>query len=131
MTGHLTDAIGRLGWVQIDCPDPTRLVEFWALVLGVKVEDRRGSPPQFVSLSRQLPGAPHISFRRVPEPQVVKNLVHLDLVVDDVDAATTRIEALGGRRRRPEADFDEYGYRWRTMADPEGNEFCLIYEAKP
>jgi predicted enzyme related to lactoylglutathione lyase len=36
--------------------------------------------------------------------------------------------ALGGRRRRPDADFNEYGFRWRTMADPEGNEFCLIYK---
>ncbi len=50
------------------------------------------------------------------------------LAVDDVEVATSRIVSLGGRRRRPEGDFNEYGYSWRTMADPEGNEFCLIYE---
>ncbi len=69
-----------------------------------------------------------MSFQRVPEPKITKNRVHLDLVVDDVNAATARIESLGGRRRRPGADFTEYGFSWRTMADPEGNEFCLIYD---
>jgi predicted enzyme related to lactoylglutathione lyase len=67
----------------------------------------------------------------VPEPKTVKNRVHLDVVVGDVALATSRIESLGGRRRRPDADFREYGYSWPTMADPEGNEFCLVCEAEP
>lgn len=124
----MTQAIGRIGWVQIDCPDPERLAAFWAEILGVEIESRLGSPPQFVNLGRQSPDAPHVSFQRVPEPKTVKNRVHLDIVVGDVALATSRIELLGERRRRPEADFTEYGYSWRTMADPEGNEFCLIYE---
>ncbi|OLC19960.1 MAG: hypothetical protein AUH33_04725 [Chloroflexi bacterium 13_1_40CM_68_21] len=119
--------MGRIGWIQIDCPDPERLAAFWTEVLGVVVQGRLGSPPQFVNLERQFPDAPYVSFQRVPEPKVGKNRVHLDLVVDDVELATSRIESLGGRRRRPEGDFHEYGYSWRTMADPEGNEFCLIY----
>jgi predicted enzyme related to lactoylglutathione lyase len=81
-----------------------------------------------VDLARQSPDAPHVSFQRVPEPKITKNRVHLDLVVDDVNVATARIEALGGRRRRPAGDFSEYDSSWRTMADPEGNEFCLIYD---
>ena len=121
-------AVGRIGWIQIDCPDPERLAAFWSEVLGVEIDSRLGSPPQFVNLARQSPNAPHVSFQRVPEPKVVKNRVHLDLVVDDVNTATSRIESLGGRRRSPEDDFREYGYSWRTMADPEGNEFCLIYD---
>ena len=124
-------AVGRLGWIQIDCPDPERLAVFWSAVLGVEIHGRLGSPPQFVDLDRQSTDAPHVSFQRVPEPKTVKNRVHLDLMVDDVDVATSRIESLGGRRRRPEADFREYGYSWRTMADPEGNEFCLIYDGRP
>ena len=44
-----------------------------------------------------------------------------------VEQATTQIEALGGWRL-PLEDFQEYGFRWRVMADPEGNEFCLVYE---
>jgi predicted enzyme related to lactoylglutathione lyase len=95
--------------------------------LGVEIESKLGSPPQFVNLQRQSPDAPYVSFQRVPEPKVVKNRVHLDISVEDVELATSRVEAAGGRRRRPDADFMEYGYCWRTMADPEGNEFCLIY----
>ena len=79
---------------------------------------------------KQYPAAPFVSFQRVPEPKVVKNRVHMDIVVDDIEIATSRIVELGGRRRRPDADFDEYGFCWRTMADPEGNEFCLIYKCK-
>ena len=86
-------AVGRIGWIQIDCPDPLRLAAFWSEVLGVGIDGRLGSPPQFVNLARQSPDAPHVSFQRVPED-----------------------------------DFREYGYSWRTMADPEGNEFCLIYD---
>jgi predicted enzyme related to lactoylglutathione lyase len=51
----------------------------------------------------------------------------LDLAVDDVDTATTRVGALGGRRVAAH-DVSEHGFHWRVMADPEGNEFCLIHE---
>jgi predicted enzyme related to lactoylglutathione lyase len=64
----------------------------------------------------------------VPEPKVGTNRLHLDLQVGDVDAACARIEGLGGRRR-DDFDFHEHGYSWRRMADPDGNEFCLIYGA--
>ena len=47
--------------------------------------------------------------------------------VDDIDRAAALVEALGGRKLQ-ETDVHEYGYSWRVMADPEGNEFCLIYE---
>ena len=127
----ISRAIGRLGWIQIDARDPERLAAFWTVVLGVEIEGRLGSPPQFVNLHKQYPDSPHVSLQRVPEPKVVKNRVHLDIAVDDVEVATSRIEALGGRRRRPDADFNEYGYSWRTMADPEGNEFCLTYGPQP
>jgi len=126
----LAPRIGRLGWIQIDSTDPERLAAFWTVVLGVGIEGRLGSPPQFVNLHKQYPDAPFVSFQRVPEPKVVKNRVHMDIVVDDVEIATSRIVQLGGRRRRPDADFDEYGFCWRTMADPEGNEFCLIYKCR-
>jgi hypothetical protein len=62
----------------------------------------------------------------VPEPKVVKNRLHLDVSVKDVDEACARLEGLGARRRDDD-DFHEQGYSWRRMADPDGNEFCLIY----
>jgi predicted enzyme related to lactoylglutathione lyase len=73
------------------------------------------------------PDLPHVSFQYVPEPKTVKNRLHFDMRLDDVGQATTQIEALGGQQL-PLEDFQEYGFRWRVMADPEGNEFCLVYE---
>lgn len=120
--------VGRLGWIQIDCPDPGRLAAFWVEVLGSEIDFRLGDPPQFVNVAPTEPGAPSVSFQRVPEPKTVKNRVHLDLLVDDVEEASTRVEDLGGRRR-DDHDFHEHGFSWRRMADPDGNEFCLVFGA--
>ena len=119
--------IGRLGWIQVSAADPQRIAAFWAEVIGVPIEARLGDPPQYVNLAPAGPGAPRICFQRVPEPKIIKNRLHFDLQVDDVDQACRRIEALGGHRR-DDYDFHEHGYSWRRMADPDGNEFCLIYD---
>jgi predicted enzyme related to lactoylglutathione lyase len=122
------EPVGRLGWIQIDCRDPLELAAFWGAVLGLEIdEEYLGDPPRYVGLVPVEPDHPQVNFQRVPEPKTVKNRLHLDLRVDDVDEATARIEALGGRRLQPE-DVHEYGYHWRVLTDPEGNEFCLIYE---
>lgn len=118
--------VARLGAVIIDCRDPERLAAFWGALLGVKVGGRLGDPPQYVDLE-PLSEGPYLGFQRVPEPKGVKNRVHLDLNVDDVERATQRIEALGGARASVQ-DVREYGYAWRVMLDPEENEFCLIFE---
>lgn len=68
-----------------------------------------------------------MGFQRVAEPKGVKNRLRLDLNVDDVERATQRIEEFAGTRASAE-DVHEYGYAWRVMLDPEGNEFCLIFE---
>jgi|GraSoiStandDraft_9_1057307.scaffolds.fasta_scaffold366182_3 predicted enzyme related to lactoylglutathione lyase len=125
-TGHLSSAVGRLGWIQVDCHDPERLAEFWGAVLGVQIEDRLGDPPQYVNLRGATRDSPRVCFQRVPETKTAKNRLHFDIGVEDVDAATASIEALGGNRV-PHEDYHEHGYRWRLMTDPEGNEFCLIY----
>jgi predicted enzyme related to lactoylglutathione lyase len=124
-------AVGRLGWIQVDCLDPEPLAAFWADILGVAVKQRLGEPAQFIYLAAAEPGAPHLCFQRVPEGKIVKNRVHVDLWVEDVDAATARIEALGGRRRDAD-DFhdEEHEEHWRRMADPAGNEFCLAFEVR-
>jgi len=120
-------AIGRLGWVQIDAGDPMALAAFWSEVLGTPLDDDPlGDPPHYVGLEPG-PSGVVVSFQRVPEPKTSKNRLHLDVEVDDVDSAQVRIERLGGRRL-PLDDFHEYGFHWRQMEDPEGNEFCLIYD---
>jgi len=121
-----SEPVGRLRWIQVDSVDPERSAAFWAKALGVDVVARLGDPPQFVNLAAAEPGAPQVCFQRVPESKVVKNRVHLDLHVADVETASARVEALGGRRR-DDHDSHEHGYSWRRMADPEDNEFCLVY----
>jgi predicted enzyme related to lactoylglutathione lyase len=131
--------IARLGWIEIDTPDPDPLVAFWSAVLGVEVDaqDHVDQPPwQYTALTSAEPGGPQIVFQRVPEPKTIKNRLHFDLLVDDVDEACARIESIGGRRM-DDHDFHnavptptqivEPGWSWRRMADPQGNEFCLIY----
>ncbi len=122
------EPVGQLGWIQVDCRDPVALATFWGVVLGLQVDDDYlGDPPHYVGLAATNPDHPQVNFQRVAEPKTMKSPLHFDLRVDDVDKATARIEALGGLRLQAE-DVHEYGYNWRVMADPEGNEFCLIYE---
>ena len=61
-------------------------------------------------------------FIQVPEGKTVKNRVHLDLDADDVESEVTRAIALGATRIH---EKDEFGMHWTTLADPEGNEFCI------
>ena len=56
---------------------------------------------------------------------MVKNRVHLDLLVKGLDKGTARVEALGGRWIEAGNTLELDGFRWRCMADPEGNEFCI------
>ena len=119
------DRVGRLGWIQIDCADPIGLATFWSRVLGAEIDRPLGDPPHYVGLVPAGPGRPVVSFQRVPEPRTVKNRLHLDVEVDDIEAATVRVESMGGTRLSSD-DFSEHGFHWRVMADPDGNEFCLV-----
>ncbi|MGY3335713.1 putative enzyme related to lactoylglutathione lyase [Streptomyces filamentosus] len=108
--------------VTIDCADPYALAGFWAGVLDAKVsdDDNPGDPEALVESA----GAA-LLFIRVPEAKAVKNRVHLDLQPQDRtrDEEVERLLALGatlvGDHRRPD------GTGWATLADPEGNEFCV------
>ena len=106
----------------IDCADPLALAAFCGSVFATEI-DAEDEPPRYVDL-RPRPDVPVLRFQRVPDPKTVKNRLHLDIEVASLDEAVVRIEALGGRSLRPR-DTD-YGVHYRVMADPEGNEFCLI-----
>ncbi|MFV5996857.1 VOC family protein [Streptomyces sp. NPDC056231] len=108
--------------VTIDCADAYSLGSFWAEVLGAQLsdEDRPGDPEALV----ETPGAA-LLFISVPEPKAGKNRVHLDIQPQDRtrDEEVERLLALGatlvGDHRKPN------GRGWATLADPEGNEFCV------
>ncbi len=116
----MTEREAKIADVIVDCSDPERVASFWAEVLDLPVGGRRGP---YVWLERS-DGSIGVGFQRVAEPKRGKNRVHLDVSVPDLVVAVQRLEALGGCRVE---GYEEGGFL--VMADPEGNEFCLIPEA--
>ena len=112
-----------VGYLVIDTTDPEQLTPFWCGLLDVDVDTTIGDG-QFIVLSPTKDGLT-IGFQRVPEAKAGKNRLHLDLIVEDLDAVTAEIETLGGRWLEPGSTRDLEGFRWRCMADPEGNEFDI------
>ena len=116
----MSEAIGELAYIIVDCQDNERLASFWGKVLGLEVTQR--SHP-YIDLAAAADEAPVISFQQVAEPKITKNRLHLDVKVKDLEIATERIQAIGGRLIQ--ACFED-PFEWRVMADPEDNEFCLV-----
>jgi catechol 2,3-dioxygenase-like lactoylglutathione lyase family enzyme len=121
----------RIQCLCIDTADPLRLAKFWQEVLGwrleagpeaneVVLEPPKGSPEDGV--------APDLLFLRVPEHKSGKNRLHIDLRPVDQAAEVARLEALGARR----ADVGQGPeVTWVVLADPDGNEFCVLRAFRP
>lgn len=108
--------------VTMDCTDLDATATFWQAALGCAVAGVIEG--RFVSLSS--PGLA-LTLQRVAEPKAAKNRMHLDLLVDDVDAEVRRLEGLGASRLTP-VRRAELGQTWFVLADPEGNEFCVAHD---
>ena len=108
--------------VVVDCANPELVSGFWHQVFGW--EYRRRSET-WHSL-RNPAGGPHLGFQAVPEGKVVKNRVHLDIRPSErsMEAERERLESLGATALRL-VDDDPSDVHY-IMADPEGNEFCLL-----
>ena len=113
--------IGRVSFTTIDALDPSHLAAFWGEVLGTEVAET-SDEGRFVFLGRA--NGHVLGFQRVPEPKSVKNRVHLDVRVDDLQKATEAVLALGGAWNGEDLQLDDA--RWRTLTDPEGNEFDIF-----
>ncbi|MDQ4065711.1 MAG: VOC family protein, partial [Actinomycetota bacterium] len=112
-----------IGWLTIDSREPRKLGEFWKEALGLDVawEDDDGS--EYALKGNGWANSYwHVLFYKAPDPKQVKNRLHLDLVPEDQDAEVARLEALGARR----VDIGQRDVSWVVMADPEGNEFCIL-----
>ncbi|HZP54511.1 VOC family protein [Actinocrinis sp.] len=120
----------RIQCIDIDCLDPFAVAAFWQEALGwrrtheepdeIVLEPPAGSPQDGV--------APDLLFLRVPDPTPGKNRLHLDLRPEDQDAEVERLISLGARRASI-GQGDEVS--WVVMADPEGNEFCVLRSLPP
>jgi predicted enzyme related to lactoylglutathione lyase len=115
----VTQNVGVLIEFTLDCCDLDREAEFWQAAAGLQVEGRIAD--RYVTLRGH---GVALTLQRVPEPKAVKNRLHLDLLVDDVEGELGRLESLGASRLTTAARH-EYGQIWFVLADPEGNEFCL------
>ena len=111
----------ELGAVTVDCRDVGLVAGFWSALLGAPL---REPLPGWRRLGPLTPGGPDLTFQPVPEDKVGKARLHLDLRTDDIDAATARVAALGGRDLDERHDYPEGTVR--VVADPEGHEFCLV-----
>jgi hypothetical protein len=115
-------ALARLGSVSIDCADPATLASFWAALLGGEVAF---SSENFVAVKTDRGWlstirVPDFTAPTWPEGTVAKQF-HLDLAVDDLDAAEAEAIQLGARK----ADLQPAPDRWRVLIDPAGHPFCL------
>jgi len=108
--------------VVIDASDPDRLAEFWAAALGYEIA---GGVGQYRSLRDPDGTGPKILIQGVPDQKAGKNRLHIDIATEDLEAEASRLATLGARRLRP-APVEEFGISWILMADPEGNELCVV-----
>ncbi|MDT4926112.1 MAG: hypothetical protein QOG01_3825 [Pseudonocardiales bacterium] len=120
-------AIGKLWSVTLDCADPHELAGFWATALDGKVAY---TSDKFVGV--ELPdgvwiGAYQIADYRAPEwpDGEPSKQFHLDLSVDDLDAAERAVLELGATRAKHQPEPD----RWRVLLDPAGHPFCVTIQA--
>jgi catechol 2,3-dioxygenase-like lactoylglutathione lyase family enzyme len=110
-----------LAHVTVDCRNAAGLAAFWSQLLEEPVDD--GATEHFASIGLAGDGPrPALMFIQVPEPRRHKNRVHVDLASGEWVAEVERALSLGATRV---GDYDEFGTRWTTLQDPEGNEFCI------
>ncbi len=136
--------------ISLDCSDPSRLATFWAEALGYKSED----PPKGYAtwqdwlIASNIPRenwndraglvdpqgiGPRILFQKVSEPKTAKNRLHLDVRPSAAGASPEeRFEKAKAKAAQLVTsgatilyEMNEYGSHWITLADPEGNEFCI------
>lgn len=113
----------QLRYVTIDTLDPEPLLPFWTELLDAEV-GYRSSDGVYVELDLKDAPELHVLFQRVPEAKSGKNRVHLDLQVEDLEEAVAWVVDHGGHELSGEQEVD--GFRWHVVADPEGNEFCVV-----
>ena len=118
----MTTVAFRLWGITLDCVDVPRVARFWAVLLGAEPTPD-DDLPGWLRIEPPGPGSPRVSFQPVPEPKVGKVRIHLDLLVDGIDAGIARVVDLGGSETGERHDYDAGVVV--VMADPEGHEFCI------
>ena len=107
----------------VDAQDPARLARWWAEALGYRITYEK---PDEVEIRRAADELPGLVFVPVPEGKETKNRLHIDLRPADQEAEVERLVNMGARH----VDVGQRrATRWIVLADPEGNEFCVLQAA--
>jgi predicted enzyme related to lactoylglutathione lyase len=109
--------------IVIDCHDPERLANFWSAVLDWPLQ-RTERGELWLSATGDYDARPFIVFEPVAEPKTVKDRIHIDVSPRGCDQPEEleRLLGLGATR----VDIGQGDVPWVVLADPEGNEFCLL-----
>lgn len=122
--------------IVVDCRDPAAQARWWAEALDWRIfyeapDEVVVVPPYALDESRVIPPAergPGLIFVPIADGKTVKNRLHLDLRPKDQAAEVARLEALGARRVDVGQAAD---VTWVVLADPDGNEFCVLRALRP
>jgi hypothetical protein len=109
----------RLEEIVIDCRDCSSLGRWWQVATGWQIVDEYSGALELAPAPGQTPS---MMFIEVAEPKRGKNRLHLDWVPDDQQAEVERLVSLGASR----VDIGQGSAPWVVLADPEGNEFCIL-----
>ena len=104
--------------ITCDTTDALALATWWAEQTGGTITEENAG--WFVIVA--VPGGPTLAFQKVEEPTPGKNRLHLDVVTDDLGAEVERLRGAGAGLV---AECGDDSFRWVTLADPAGNEFCV------
>jgi hypothetical protein len=117
----------RLVHLVVDAADPQRLARFWAAALGweLAAEDDSEWDVWPAGYHYPDPAALPLVFVPVPEGKTGKNRVHLDLATTSPEHQAAEVARLRGLGATP-ADIGQGDVPWEVLADPEGNEFCVL-----
>jgi predicted enzyme related to lactoylglutathione lyase len=113
---------GPVAAVVADCADPVSLAGFWREAAGWIVHERGEA---FASLRSPSGVGPYLELLRVPGAKTVKNRIHLDVMPYPGDDQPAQVGRLRDHGARP-ADVGQGEVPWVVLADPEGNEFCVL-----
>jgi predicted enzyme related to lactoylglutathione lyase len=113
---------GPIAAVVVDCADPRAMARFWGEAMDWTLQKVTSD---YVGLRSAKGAGPYLEFLRTPSVKTVKNRIHLDLRPypgDEQAAEVARLQALGATP----ADVGQGDVSWTVLADPEGNEFCVL-----
>jgi len=114
-----SEPVGTLHAIVLDVNDLESCAGFWSEVLGKEISFKVDKYCRIGAGDDR----PSLLLQKVPEQHEHKNRAHIDLDVTDLESAVQRVLDLGGTKL---SEISEFGITWAVMADPDGNEFCLV-----